>query len=53
MENEGEESLSRILLDKQHDHVSGLDDINISITQQETQSSPEVEVVASHCKKDR
>jgi hypothetical protein len=36
MENEGEEFLSGILLDGQHDHVSGLDDLNISITQQET-----------------
>jgi hypothetical protein len=47
MENEGEELLSRILLDAQHGHVSGLDDINIPITQQETQTSPEVEDVAS------
>jgi len=45
MENEGEELLSRILLDD--DRVFGLDDINILITQQETQSSPEVKVVAS------
>jgi hypothetical protein len=45
MENQGEDFLSGILFDGQHDHVSGSDDI--PITQQQTQSSPEVEVVAS------
>jgi len=39
MENQGEEFLSGILFDGQHDHVSGLDVINIPITSKSISNS--------------
>ncbi|XP_021318252.1 glutathione S-transferase T3-like [Sorghum bicolor] len=47
MDPQGEDFLSGILLDGEGDHVSGLDDLVIPLTPQDTQASPEVEVVAS------
>jgi len=48
MDHQGEDFLSGILLNRDAAHVSGLDDNGIPLTAQETQSSPEVEAVASH-----
>ncbi|XP_021306726.1 uncharacterized protein LOC110431691 [Sorghum bicolor] len=48
MDRQGEGFLSGILLNRDAAHVSGLDDNGIPLTAQETQSSPEVEAVASH-----
>jgi hypothetical protein len=47
MDQGGDDFLSDILLQEAGNHVAGLDDLVIPLTPQETQISPDIEVVAS------